>query len=107
MTDALRRFVFQGTPRRKYCGHLDQAAVIEAPEEPVCPKCDDQEDRWVHVRMCLICGVPGCCDSSPSQHARKHFEESGHPLIRSIEPGEQWGWCYEDKTYLPGTDFLI
>jgi hypothetical protein len=105
VSDALRRFVFQGTPRQRYCRHLDLVTATEPPE-PICPKCDDQKYKWVHVRMCLICGEPGCCDSSPSQHARKHFKETGHPMIRSIEPGESWGWCYEDKAYLQGPDFL-
>lgn len=106
MADPLRQFVFGGTPRERYCGHLDRAAAIE-PSEPICPKCVGQGDRWVHVRMCLICGERGCCDSSPAQHARKHFEETDHPLVRSIEPGERWGWCYADKAYLRGPDFLV
>jgi CPA1 family monovalent cation:H+ antiporter len=50
--------------------------------------------------MCLVCGHVGCCDSSPGRHARLHFEETGHPLIRSAEPGESWRWCYPDEIYL-------
>ncbi|WP_235986520.1 UBP-type zinc finger domain-containing protein [Burkholderia contaminans] len=53
--------------------------------------------RWVHLRMCLICGHVGCCDSSPNRHASRHFRETGHRLVRSIEPGERWIWCYEDE----------
>ena len=52
---------------------------------------------WVHLRICLSCGHVGCCDSSPNRHATAHFRSSGHPLIRSLEPGEQWSWCYEDQ----------
>jgi CPA1 family monovalent cation:H+ antiporter len=52
----------------------------------------------VHLRLCLTCGKVGCCDSSPGKHARRHFEETRHPVIRSLEPGESWRWCYIDKT---------
>jgi uncharacterized UBP type Zn finger protein len=47
--------------------------------------------------MCLTCGHVGCCDSSPNRHARKHFQRLAHPLVRSIEPGETWMWCYADQ----------
>jgi uncharacterized UBP type Zn finger protein len=53
--------------------------------------------RWVHLRMCLTCGQVGCCDSSPNKHATKHFKHSGHPLMRSAQPGEGWVWCYVDE----------
>jgi uncharacterized UBP type Zn finger protein len=52
---------------------------------------------WAHLRMCLTCGHVACCDSSPYQHATKHHAESGHPVMRSFEPGEQWRWCYVDQ----------
>lgn len=51
---------------------------------------------WVHLRACLSCGTVGCCDSSPLRHATAHFEASGHPVMRSVEPGEEWRWCYVD-----------
>ncbi len=54
-------------------------------------------DTWVHLRLCLICGHVGCCDSSKNKHATKHFHKTKHPLIRSIEPGESWIWCYVDE----------
>jgi uncharacterized UBP type Zn finger protein len=54
-------------------------------------------ERWVHLRMCLACGHVGCCDSSPGKHATRHFETTGHPLMRSIERGESWLWCYADR----------
>jgi uncharacterized UBP type Zn finger protein len=47
--------------------------------------------------MCLTCGKVGCCDDSPNRHARAHFHEVGHPLIRSAQPGEDWAWCYFDN----------
>ncbi len=102
MTDGLRRFLFQRSLKTRECSHLDRVAVVDS----VCPHCDSDSSRWFHLRMCLICGEPGCCDSSRARHARKHFEETGHALIRSVEPREQWGWCYVDKAYLRGSDYL-
>ncbi len=63
----------------------------------VCEECVKIGDTWVHLRLCLICGHVGCCDSSKNKHATKHFHAVGHPLIRSIEPGERWIWCYVDQ----------
>ena len=54
-------------------------------------------DVWAHLRMCLTCGHVACCDSSPHKHATTHFKETGHPVMRSFEPGEAWRWCYPDK----------
>lgn len=58
------------------------------------------ESSWAHLRMCLTCGHVGCCDSSPHQHATAHFQLTGHPVMRSIEPGETWRWCYIDSELL-------
>ncbi len=55
------------------------------------------ESVWAHLRMCLSCGHVACCDSSPHRHAAAHSKESGHPVMRSFEPGEAWRWCYEDR----------
>ena len=69
----------------------------------VTPSADGCEDclriggTWVHLRMCLTCGHVGCCDNSPSRHATAHHHSTGHPLIRSLEPGEEWSWCYIDE----------
>ena len=52
---------------------------------------------WVHLRLCLTCGHVGCCDSSKNRHATKHFESSGHAVVQSREPGEDWRWCYIDE----------
>jgi uncharacterized UBP type Zn finger protein len=52
---------------------------------------------WAHLRICLSCGHVACCDSSPHNHATRHYTETGHPVMRSFEPGEQWRWCYEDQ----------
>lgn len=81
------------------CSHLDQIQVTE-PTVHVCEDCVALGDRWVHLRMCLICGYVGCCDNSKNKHATKHFHATGHPLIRSIEPGESWVWCYVDNVFL-------
>jgi CPA2 family monovalent cation:H+ antiporter-2 len=56
-------------------------------------------DLWNQLRLCLTCGYVGCCDDSRNQHATKHFHQTQHPLIRSLEPGEHWVWCYPDKLY--------
>ena len=61
-----------------------------------CPECIAMGDTWVHLRECLDCGHVGCCDSSKNKHATKHFHTSKHPVMRSVEPGETWGYCYVD-----------
>ena len=78
------------------CTHLDTIEVTET-DLHVCEDCIKIGDTWVHLRMCLKCGHVGCCDSSKNKHARRHFQEVGHPLIRSIEPGERWMWCYVNE----------
>lgn len=82
------------------CTHLDQIHVTSS-NEHVCPECVKSGDSWVHLRMCLACGHVGCCDSSKNRHATKHFHQTQHPLMRSIEPGESWVWCYVDE-FVPG-----
>ena len=54
-------------------------------------------DTWVHLRLCRTCGHVGCCDDSKNKHATKHFKAIGHPIITSLEPGEDWSWCYVDQ----------
>jgi len=78
------------------CSHLNTIKVTET-DVHVCEDCVKTGDRWVHLRLCLECGHVGCCDSSKNKHATKHFHRSKHPLMRSIEPGEQWIWCYVDE----------
>ena len=82
------------------CTHLDSIKVTQT-DIHVCEDCIKTGDTWVHLRMCLTCGHVGCCDSSPNKHASKHANQSDHPLIRSIEPGERWVWCYVDQR-VPG-----
>jgi uncharacterized UBP type Zn finger protein len=57
-------------------------------------------DSWVHLRLCEICGHVGCCDSSKNRHATKHFKKTTHPIMRSLEPGENWGWCFIDDAMI-------
>ena len=80
------------------CTHLDQVRIA-APDGPVagCEDCLRLGTRWVHLRMCQVCGHIGCCDNSPERHATGHYAASGHPIIRSVEPGEDWSWCYVDE----------
>ncbi len=94
--DNLRRLVGGGAPP---CSHLDQARNVD-PRTDGCEECLAIGGTWVHLRMCLACGHVGCCDQSPSRHARGHFHDEGHPIIRSHEPGESWSWCYVDEVDL-------
>jgi CPA1 family monovalent cation:H+ antiporter len=81
------------------CEHLHEAPLVVRPRTPhVCAACEREGTRWVHLRTCLTCGEVGCCDSSPQRHATGHFEQTGHPVMRSHEPGESWRWCYVDNT---------
>ncbi|MBM2823565.1 MAG: hypothetical protein HW413_2311 [Thermoleophilia bacterium] len=80
------------------CSHLDSIQVTDLPEPLLgCEECLKLDGRWMHLRMCLTCGKVCCCDNSPNRHATAHFHESGHPLIRSAEPDEEWTWCFVDK----------
>ena len=80
------------------CTHLDQIVITERPDEVEgCEECLRTGGRWVHLRMCQSCGKVGCCDSSPNQHASKHARDEEHPVLRSIEPGEEWSWCTLDE----------
>ena len=81
------------------CSHLDQIRNVK-PHTNGCEECLKTGDTWVHLRMCLVCGHVGCCDSSRNKHATKHFKHTGHPVMRSAERGENWGWCYIDEQML-------
>jgi uncharacterized UBP type Zn finger protein len=79
------------------CSHLSQIKDAK-PNTKGCEECLKMGDRWVHLRLCLSCGHVGCCDSSKNRHASKHFQGTRHPVMRSLEPGEDWRWCYVDNT---------
>ena len=80
------------------CAHLDTVTVTELPAAvDGCDDCLASGGEWLHLRICLQCGHVGCCDSSPNRHASEHARSSGHPIIRSLEPGEEWSWCFVDE----------
>jgi uncharacterized UBP type Zn finger protein len=80
------------------CTHLDQILITQLPEAVEgCEDCLTTGGLWLHLRLCLACGHVGCCDDSPNRHATAHAESSGHPIIRSLEPGEEWSWCFPDE----------
>ncbi|GAB3700681.1 Na+/H+ antiporter [Mariniluteicoccus flavus] len=83
------------------CDHLGDAQCARSPRDSAagaaCGACRAEGTQPVHLRMCLACGEVGCCDSSEGRHADRHFRETGHPVMRSIEPGESWRWCYVDE----------
>jgi uncharacterized UBP type Zn finger protein len=81
---------------RTECTHLGEIQLTST-KTHVCEDCSKSGDTWVHLRLCLTCGHVGCCDSSKNKHATKHFHATKHPLVRSIEPGEGWIWCYVDE----------
>jgi monovalent cation:H+ antiporter-2, CPA2 family len=84
---------------RAPCTHLSTIRPVR-PSARGCEECLRIGDRWVHLRICLTCGHVGCCDTSKNKHATAHFHSTSHPIMRSLEPGEEWGWCYADKVTL-------
>jgi uncharacterized UBP type Zn finger protein len=81
------------------CQHL-KSLKPQKPRTKGCEECLKSGDGWVHLRLCLSCGHVGCCDSSKNKHATKHHRATQHPVIRSLEPGEEWGFCYPDDLFL-------
>ena len=79
------------------CKHLDQMKIMTVPSRHTCEECVKTGSTCVHLRMCLVCGHVGCCDSSKNRHASQHYQHTKHALMRSIEPGESWVWCYVDE----------
>ena len=80
------------------CSHVDRIRTVR-PKSSVCDDCVLVLDAWLQLRMCMECGYVGCCDSSRNKHAIKHFRATQHSITRSIEPGEEWGWCYIDQLW--------
>jgi uncharacterized UBP type Zn finger protein len=79
------------------CEHFEGLKPVKASSRG-CEDCLKMGDTWVHLRECLVCGHVGCCDSSKNKHATKHFHGTGHPVMKSMERGENWGWCYIHET---------
>ncbi len=65
-----------------------------------CVECLATDGWWVHLRRCARCGHIGCCDSSIGRHATAHFHATGHAVVRSFEPGEDWFYDYRSGNYV-------
>lgn len=84
----------------KQCEHVRDFTPSFQPTAHQCDECVKTGDRWVHLRTCQVCGATLCCDSSPNQHATKHYQaDPVHHLVISAEPGEKWAWCYEHRAF--------
>ncbi len=82
------------------CTHLDHVHAVQPNTPNGCEECLAIGSDWVHLRLCLECGHVGCCDDSPNKHSTKHFRLTEHPVMRSFERGEDWGWCFVDELFL-------
>ena len=96
--DFILRLAFTGQAGDKPCVHLDEIRITE-PATDVCEPCVALGDIWPALRMCLVCGVVGCCDTAKNKHMKQHFETTGHPIFRSIRLAEGWIWCYVDNAF--------
>ena len=83
------------------CEHVEQTTILHV-QRPArgCVDCLEIGGSWVHLRECLTCGHIACCDSSPNRHATRHFQITHHPIVTSVEIGEDWTWCYIDERFL-------
>ena len=81
------------------CSHVEMIRDDVVASAPGCEDCLRIGSWWVHLRMCLTCGRVGCCDSSPNRHASAHARSVDHPIVRSLEPDEDWVWCYVDEDF--------
>ncbi len=84
----------------RICTHISAVSEIKVAKELLCEACIKSGSRWVHLRTCQTCGVTLCCDSSPEKHMTQHFQQTGHPVVSSSEPGEKWLWCYSDEAFV-------
>ena len=81
------------------CTHTDQIRDVR-PSAEGCEECLAIGDPWVHLRICLICGHVGCCDSSKNRYATRHFQGTSHPIMQSFEPPDDWRWCFVDEVFI-------
>jgi CPA2 family monovalent cation:H+ antiporter-2 len=93
------QLIFKANVDDSVCKHLDQIRPVY-PSAAGCEECLKIGDKWVHLRICLTCGHVGCCDTSPNKHATAHFHSTNHPIMRSLQPGEDWAWCFVDEEYV-------
>jgi low temperature requirement protein LtrA len=89
------------SPHLEQCEHAGEMQVFHPRTEDGCEECRKNNYKWVHLRLCLSCGHVGCCDTSVHKHATKHFHRSEHPIVASLETGENWAWCYVDERFVP------
>ncbi len=82
------------------CPHITNLESVVRPKKLECEDCVKIGSSWVHLRTCQTCGGTRCCDSSPNRHASKHARSSGHPVVCSAEPGENWLYCYPDDDFV-------
>ena len=99
LVDSLRKHVSGIRVSGVKCSHRDLIQDV-SPSAQVCTACQEVGDTWVHLRMCMTCGHVGCCNDSKNKHASRHFQETQHPIMKSIEPGEGWMYCFIDETKL-------
>ena len=97
--DTERELTYVPTVDASVCSHLDQIRPVY-PSAAGCEDCIRLGEEWVHLRMCLTCGHTGCCDTSKNKHATAHFHETEHPLMKSMEPNDNWAWCFVDENYI-------
>ncbi len=88
------------------CTHLQTIREV-TPSSEGCEDCLRIGADWVHLRLCMECGHVGCCDDSPNKHATKHFHLTKHPIMKSFEPGEDWGWCFVDDLMLDASRWAV
>ena len=88
--------------RVKTCEHIGAIEEKKRPKALVCDECVRTGGEWVHLRTCQTCGKTHCCDSSPHKHASGHYHETGHSVVASAEPEEEWYWCYVDELFIHG-----
>jgi len=91
------------------CAHFETGVEVDPPLD-VCPTCVEMGSTWHHLRQCLNCGLTLCCDGSPNRHMSAHNRLTGHPMMRSGQPGEDWRWCFPDELFfvpVPGGGYEI
>ncbi len=90
---------YKPTVDASVCSHLDRIHPV-FPSASGCEECLRIGDEWVHLRLCLVCGHVGCCDTSKNKHATAHFHETEHPVMKSLELLDDWAWCFVDEEYI-------
>jgi uncharacterized UBP type Zn finger protein len=98
-SDRLYALLESGELSPSTCAHVNQVQDVEASSSG-CEECLKAGMEWVNLRICLVCGHVGCCESSPNRHAMQHYHATGHPIIQSFNPGETWIYCYADDALL-------